>query len=91
MDYARNDRIVANLLDGCDWVFLDPSLGPGVPECLLDAWGEIGEALTRFHVFGAAAVPEFAAMGTSNGREEPRPGSRPAGWWEFEAREPVRG
>ena len=97
MNYAKNDRVVCKLLGGTDWGFLDPDLGAdelhvrgddAATESLnalwADAWAEIGEVLTRIHVFGPVAAPELAGVGLGNGQDKPQPGSRPWGWWEYE-------
>jgi hypothetical protein len=56
---------------------------------LAEAWRELGCLVTAFHVRaerGGLSLPDHHAFND----HQPAPGSRPWGWWEYEAPEPRR-
>lgn len=100
-DHASSKRVLMKLLSGGDYAHLDMSLGTqerrlrdddhAAREALqaiwAEAWKDVGEELTRLHVFGEAAVPDLQV----GGRNPPNPGTRPWGWWMYEAPSPLQG
>jgi hypothetical protein len=90
---TASDRVVEVLLSGHDFEFLDPTLGEKLDEGMLrEAWRTHREALLRCWVFGdwrEVVCPwgEPADCGSQTG---PHPGTRPDGWWKYEATEDAR-
>jgi hypothetical protein len=78
--YGDSQRVLMLLLTGCDFEFIDPSLGPRHQldrELLAVAWRENHQQLLDWHLHGHG---EGELIGNP---QEGQPGSRPWGWWQF--------
>jgi hypothetical protein len=74
------------LMSGQDFAFLDRGLGPEgrlSEELLREVWKLIGDELLDLWLTGYAKDELFPG----DGGAEPRPDTRPWGWWKFEATE----
>jgi hypothetical protein len=80
-----SDRTIIRLLSGYDWEFLDDYQPALTAEELKEAWELFGEEIVKVHVFGNDVEDTLRVEKLRGYHCPPQPGTRPWGWWQFEA------